>query len=163
MADSIREADGDWEETEHGETYFRRKRLSAATDAEALGASLYELPPGKRSWPFHFHTANEEALYGLAGSGTVRLDDDEIALDPGTFVSLPVGEAGGHRVVNTGAEPLRYLCLSTMREPDVTVYPESEKIGVFAGSPPGGDPSERTVGGYFQRESTVDYWEGEDR
>lgn len=153
----------DWQESDRRGFGFRRKRLSTAVDGEALGCSLYELPPAKRSWPYHYHTANEEALYGLAGEGEVRGPTDERRpLDRGTYVSLPAGPDGAHMVENTGSEPLRYLAISTMTEPEVLVYPDSEKIGVMVGAPPGGEPNERLIDAYFPTESAVDYWSGED-
>jgi hypothetical protein len=48
-----------------------------------------------------------------------------------------------------------------MREPDVTVYPDSEKVGVFVGSPPGGRDG-RSLQGYYRQADSVDYWEDED-
>jgi uncharacterized cupin superfamily protein len=153
----VSESDLDWTETEHGETRFRRKRLAATAGGDRLGCSLYELPAGGNSWPYHYHTGNEEAIYVLAGEGRLRTDDGAHALEAGDYVALPVGADGGHRVVNDGTEPLRYLALSTMREPDVTVYPDSGKIGVFAGSAPGSDEP-RDVHGYYRRDDDVDYW-----
>lgn len=157
---STQESDLDWQETDRGETRFRRKRLAAAAGGSDLGCSLYELPPGGRSWPYHYHVGNAEALYVLAGEGRLRTPDSEESLTAGDYVALPTGEAGAHRVRNDGDGPLRYLALSTMRDPDVTVYPDSEKVGVFGGAPPGGD-GERTVAGYFRRGDAVDYWDGE--
>jgi uncharacterized cupin superfamily protein len=156
----VDEADLDWETTERGETAFRRKRLAAAADGEDVGCSLYELPPGAGSWPYHYHTGNEEALFVLAGAGTLRTESGTTSLSAGDYVALPCGPEGAHRVVNDGEEPLRYLAVSTMRDPDVTVYPDSDKVGVFAGAPPGGQ-GDRTVHGYFPRDADVDYWEGE--
>jgi len=153
----VNETDLEWKTVDHGETGFRRKRLAAAAGGERLGCSLYELPPGEQSWPFHYHTGNEEALYVLAGAGQLRTADGVASLDAGDYVALPVGEDGAHRVINDGDEPVRYLAVSTMREPDVTVYPDSEKIGVYAGSPPGSDDP-RTVAGYYRRDDDVDYW-----
>jgi len=153
--------DLDWSETTNGETNFRRKTLSAAAGGEDLGCSLYELPPGDRSWPFHWHTGNEEALYVLAGAGHLRGADGDHRLRAGDYVALPAGEEGGHRVVNDRDEPLRYLMASTMRAPDVTVYPDSGKIGVYGDSPPGGEKP-RDVSGYFKRDDAVDYWLDED-
>ncbi|WP_439027595.1 cupin domain-containing protein [Haloarchaeobius sp. DT45] len=163
MTGYVNEAECEWETVENGETRFRRKRLGTAAGSDRLGASLYELPPGSRSWPYHYHTANEEAIYVLAGSGMLRTADGEESLDAGDFVAVPTGEDGAHRVVNSGDAPLRYLCVSTMRDPDVTVYPDSGKLGIFAGAPPGGDSTERTVGGYYPRDAAVDYWDGEER
>ncbi len=42
----------------------------------------------------------------------------------------------------------------------MTVYPDSEKIGVYVGSPPGGK-GERDVSGYYRRDDDVDYWTDE--
>lgn len=154
----VNEADLDWSEYDHGERAFRRKRLFNATDAEELGCSLYELAPGKRSWPYHYHTANEEAIFVLAGTGLLRGDEGEESLAAGDFVALPADERGGHQVVNDGDEPLRYLMLSTMNEPDVTIYPEMEKFGVFVGEPPGG-PGDRELSGFYNVEDDTDYWE----
>jgi uncharacterized cupin superfamily protein len=154
----VNESDLDWTEYDHGENAFWRKQLANATDAEELGCSLYELAPGKRSWPSHYHTANEEAIFVLSGSGLFRGGDGEQSLTAGDFVALPAGESGGHQVVNNGDEPLRYLMLSTMNEPDVTIYPELEKLGVFIGAPPGG-PGERDLYGFYNTADQTDYWE----
>lgn len=155
----VRADDREWTGTEHGETAFRRAQLGAAAGAEMLGCSLYELPPGKRSWPLHYHTANEEAFYVLSGEGLLRTGDgDGIDLAAGDYAACPVGEDGAHQMVNAGDEPLRYLALSTMAEPDITVYPESGKIGLFAGAAPGGSKEARTLSKYV-RDEEVDYWE----
>jgi uncharacterized cupin superfamily protein len=154
----VNEADLDWSDYDHGESQFRRKQLSAAVGAEDLGCSLYELPPEKRSWPYHYHTANEEAIFVLAGEGQLRGDDGEQRLERGDFVALPADERGGHQVVNDSDDPLRYLMLSTMNDPDVTVYPEMEKFGIFVGAPPGAS-GERSLHGFYDLEDTTDYWE----
>ena len=155
------EADLDWQDVDHGNARFRRKQLGAADGGEALGTSLYELPPGGAGFPYHYHTGNEEALYVLAGTGTLRLDGEEHALAAGDYAALPADESGAHRVRNDGDEPLRYLLVSTMNEPDAMVYPDSDKVGVLAGAPPGGDSGERTLDLFFRRGDAVDYWHGE--
>jgi uncharacterized cupin superfamily protein len=157
---TVDESDLEWTESEHGETRFRRKQLGAAADGDRLGCSLYELPAGRKSWPYHYHSANEEAIYVLDGSGSIRLDDGLHDIEAGTYAALPVGESGGHRVINDSGDTLRYLVVSTMTEPDVTVYPDSEKFGVYVGSPPGGR-EERTLEGYYEIDADVDYWRGE--
>ncbi|MFB6309891.1 MAG: cupin domain-containing protein [Salinirussus sp.] len=160
--DAVNEANLDWAETDRGAVHFRRKRLAAATENEDLGCSLYELPSGKRGWPYHYHTGNAEAVYVIAGEGELRGPDDEkITLEKGTYVALPAGPSGAHRLRNTGDSPLRYLAFSTMNDPDVLRYPDSDKIGVMAGAPPGGNSDERFIGGFFPADATVDYWDGE--
>ncbi len=154
----VNESAIDWKEYEREETMFRRKELSSAVDADDLGCSLYELPPGRRSWPYHYHTANEEAIYVLAGDGQLRTEEGLEPLSAGDFVTLPADESGGHRLVNDGEEPLRYLAISTMNEPDVTIYPDMEKFGVFVGSPPGGR-DERSFHGYYDIDDETTYWD----
>lgn len=150
----------EWDETEHGETAFRRKRLGQHVPGSEIGCSLYELSPGAKAWPYHYHTGNTEAIYVLAGRGTLRWDGAEYDLAAGDYTAFPPGDAGAHRVINDSDEALRYLMLSTMADPDVTVYPDSEKIGVFAGSPPGRHEG-RTVHGFYKLADDVSYWEGE--
>ena len=153
----------EWTEVDHGRTHFRRKSLSEAASGEGdpgIGCSLYQLPPGGASWPYHYHEANAEAILCRSGTGTLRLADGERPLGPGDYVPLPVGEAGAHRVVNEGDDPVEYYVISTMVEPEITVYPDSAKLGVYAGSPPGGR-DERSVDGYYRRGDTVSYWDGE--
>ncbi|KTG25587.1 cupin domain-containing protein [Haloferax profundi] len=154
----------DWRETERGTQFsFRRKQLGAAAGGRDIGCSLYEVPPGKRPWPTHYHEGNEEAVYVLAGSGTLHTREgaSNLALEPGAYVALPAGADYVRQVENDGDEPLRYLAISTMNHPDVTVYPDSDKVGVFCGAAPGGDKSERTFHDYFPRDATVGYWDGE--
>ncbi|SIR23936.1 Uncharacterized conserved protein, cupin superfamily [Haladaptatus litoreus] len=158
----VNESNLDWDEKSHGDVFqIRRKQLGAESGGEQLGCSLYELPPGKKSWPYHYHTGNEEAIFVLDGEGTLRIEDDEEALEAGDYVAFPVGEEYARRVVNDSDDELRYLCFSTMREPDVSVYPDSGKFGVFAGSAPG-DHEGRTLSGYFPLDAEVDYWHGDD-
>lgn len=151
----------EWETAERRSMKYRRKQLGDAADSYQLGCSLYELPAGSRSWPYHYHLGNEESLYVLSGSGTIRLDGDSSPLEAGDYVSLPADERGAHRVINDGDEPLRYLAISTMHDPDLTVYPDSEKVGVFGGAPPG-SREERSLEGFFRRKDSVDYWDGEE-
>ncbi|MDP8963292.1 MAG: cupin domain-containing protein [Cyanobacteriota bacterium] len=151
-----------WIEQSHSPNYkLRRKQLGAAAGNEKLGCSLYEVPPGCKSWPYHYHYANEEAIYVLAGKGTLRLNGEEIAIASGDYIAFPAGEISAHQMINTSDTPLRYLCFSTMIEPDITAYPDSNKIGVFAGAAPGGAKEKRTLNAYFPTDSETDYWDGE--
>ena len=153
------ESDHAWDEYDQADASFRRKELTTGLDAEQLGCSLYELAPGDRSWPYHYHTANEEAMFVRAGHGTLRLADTERPLEAGDYVVFPTDEDGAHRVINNGDAPLRYLMISTMTEPDITVYPDTDRFGVYVGSPPG-SREERSLEGYFPVDADVDFWAG---
>ena len=93
----------------------------------------------------------------LSGTDVLRLDSETHPLRAGDYATFPATESGGHRIVNDSEQKLRYLMFSTMIAPDVTVYPEMEKFGVFVGSPPGGR-EERSFHGFYKLGNQVDYW-----
>ncbi|MFE8071890.1 cupin domain-containing protein [Marinobacteraceae bacterium S3BR75-40.1] len=134
-------------------------QLSPMVGARKLGYRYVELPPGKRGWPYHRHHSNEEMFVILEGRGTARIEDEEITIAAGCIVSALVGQA--HQIINTGEQPLRYLAISTMVEPDIIEYPDSGKFVAFAGSAPGGDWAHRTFSHIGYEKDRVDYWEGE--
>lgn len=131
--------------------------MGAATGGSDLGCSLVELPPGEASAPYHYHHGNEEALYVLSGEGTLRVDTGETDLSAGDYVAFPTGERGAHHVNNPSDEPLRYLIFSTMRDPDIVVYPEMNSIGLFTGAAPGSHPDEFTFQRTLQADAEVEY------
>jgi uncharacterized cupin superfamily protein len=152
-----------WTESGHGRNFqSRRKQLGAAAGGRKLGCSLFELAPGKSAFPAHYRTANEEALYILEGEGTLRLGGRRIPVARGDYVALPPVAEAAHRLTNTSGQTLKYLCISTMLEPEVTVYPDSNKIGIFAGVAPGGSRESRTLAKNLSADADVDYWEGEE-
>src|ERR1051326_1245393 len=108
----------------HGEHSVSIKLLGKAAGSRDIGCMLHEVPPGKKSWPYHFHWANEEAIYVLAGQGTLRLPSGEVAVGPGDYMAFPTGPEYAHQMVNNGSEPLRYLCWSTMIVPEIAEYPD---------------------------------------
>lgn len=144
-----------------GSTAFSRRQLGAAAGSVQLGCSYMELLPGKKSWPRHWHAANEEALYVLEGEGTLRLGGDEVIVAAGDYVALPVGPDAAHQMVNTSRAPLRYLAISTMSPTDITVYPDSDKVMLFGGAAPGGDKAQRFLDDVLTRSAKIDYWSGE--
>eukprot|EP00811_Abedinium_folium_P011424 NODE_20577_length_791_cov_6.153614.p1 GENE.NODE_20577_length_791_cov_6.153614~~NODE_20577_length_791_cov_6.153614.p1 ORF type:complete len:190 (+),score=61.33 NODE_20577_length_791_cov_6.153614:57-626(+) len=97
-----------------------------------LGCSLCELEPGHALWPQHAHMAVDEAIYVLEGQGMLRRGKDSVPVVPGDYVALPAGRAEcAHQLVNTGSTTLRYLCMDRKESTDVTVYPESGKVGAI--------------------------------
>jgi uncharacterized cupin superfamily protein len=118
----------------HGSRFgSRTKRLGTAVQAKRLGCSMYEVAPGKRAFPLHAHVANEEAVYILEGSGTMRLGDKEVAVHAGDYIAFLPGESHAHQLINTSSGALRYLCISTMIAPEIAIYPDSDKIGILGG------------------------------
>ena len=121
------------------------KRIGRAAGGARLGCTLEEIRPGGSPAEYHYHVANEEAMYVLDGEGTLRTPAGETEIGSGDYVSFPVGESGAHAVENTSEEPLRCLFVSTMDEPDVVVYPDTGKLHVVAGTALGGPREEFTI------------------
>ena len=152
----------EWKQQEHnGKKLFRRRKLAQAAGGDKIGCSQYEIPPGGRLWPYHYHYGNEEAIFVLSGSGKLRLPDGEYPLAPGDYVSLKTGPAGAHRVMAADDEAVVVLIFSTMISPEVAYYPDSKKIGVFA-RPVKGQDGDRGIAQFVPHDGGVDYWQGEE-
>jgi uncharacterized cupin superfamily protein len=128
----------------------RSVRIGPMIGASALGATVYDLDPGESVCPYHYELGNEEWLVVLMGKPTLRdEDDDEHELKQWDVVIFPEGPEGAHKVTNKTEEPVRVAIFSTKNEPDVTIYPDSDKVGI--------SPIDKV----FRLGDAVDYWEGE--
>lgn len=130
--------------------------------ARKLGYNLTAVPPGKRAFPLHNHHVNEEMFFVLQGAGEVRIGETTYPIRSGDIIACPPGgKETAHQIINTGAEELRYLAVSTKLSPEICDYPDSGKFGVLAelGTDPDGKP-QRFV--FIGREGdSRNYWEGE--
>jgi uncharacterized cupin superfamily protein len=126
-------------------------RFGKAIGASTIGGTIYDMPPGQAICPYHFEYGDEEWLIVLTGAPTVRTPEGETKLEAGDTVCFPRGPDGAHKVTNSGDETCRVLMISTLNEPSVAVYPDSDKVGVYAGD-------YRLL---VKRDAGVDYWLGE--
>jgi len=131
----------------------RMARLGPLIGASALGGTVYELPSGQSICPYHYEYGAEEWAIVLTGRPTLRHPDGEEILEAGDVVCFPEGPAGAHKLTNTTTETVRVLLLSDKRTPNVAVYPDSDKIGVWGV----GEQDALLV----RKESGVGYYDGE--
>jgi uncharacterized cupin superfamily protein len=142
---------------ENGLYTSRRALFSAAIGAKKLGYNLTVLPPGKAQCPFHAHRAEEEMFLILEGEGELRYGAARYRLRAFDVIACPTGgPETAHQIINTGASDLRYLSLSTLAETEICEYPDSGKIGVFAG-----ERGEGRLRKLFRAETDVDYYDRE--
>jgi len=118
----------------------------------ALTMFVYDLEPGRSSSPYHYEY-EEEWLLVVDGALVLRAPDGEHALERGDLVRFPPGPAGAHKVMNRSEAPARTLMFSSSRVPAVSVYPDSDKIGIWSGN----EPDELI----FMRTTAVPWSEGE--
>jgi uncharacterized cupin superfamily protein len=118
-----------------------------------IGASMSEVEPGSKLWPYHTHHANEEWVIVLRGEPTLRTPEGEQALKEGDVVCFPRGKDGAHQIINGTDSPIRVLMLSTMIDLDIVEYLDTGKVWA------------RSADGHimFARPGpTLEYWEDED-
>jgi uncharacterized cupin superfamily protein len=128
----------------------RRAYVGRELGSELIGCSLYEVPPGERVFPYHWHLGNEEWLIVVSGRPTLRTPERERELMPGDVAAFAGDASGAHEVSNRNAEPARVAIFSTLRA-GTSHYPDSDKVGA-------GTPEDRR---YYRRSDAVDYWHGE--
>jgi uncharacterized cupin superfamily protein len=137
---------------EHERAGWRRRSLRVGDElgAAMIGGSVYELPAGERTFPFHYHHGVEEWLLVLDGTPSLRTPSGTRELKAGDVVCFPPGADGAHTVTGPG----RVLILSQGSRPSISVYPDSDKLGTRSG--------EESDTRDFRRADAVDYWDGEE-
>jgi uncharacterized cupin superfamily protein len=145
----------EWDDTRDREGWrIKEAFVGHRIGGELIGASMSEVEPGSRLWPYHTHHAKEEWVLVLRGEPTLRTPDGERVLEEGDVVAFPRGEDGAHQIINRTDAPVRVLMLSSMVRPEVVEYLDSGKVSAtdLAGKPV-----------MFSRPGpTAGYWEGED-
>ena len=108
-------------------------QVSRALDATETAVKWFEIPAGENLCPYHYEYT-EEWLLVLEGEVAIRVPEGEETADAGSVVRFPAGPEGAHKLTNRGQAPARVLMWSSSREPAVSVYPDSDKIGVWTGN-----------------------------
>jgi uncharacterized cupin superfamily protein len=106
--------------------------VSHAVGSAGTAMYVYDLAPGQSSCPYHYEY-EEEWLLVIDGAIAVRTPDGELAVTRGDLLCFPAGPAGAHKIMNRSESPARVMMFSSTRVPAVSVYPDSDKIGVFPG------------------------------
>jgi len=114
--------------------------------------TVYEVPPGKAAYPYHYHLKDEETFYIVSGEGLLRTPQGERHVATGDLLFFPAGEEGAHKLTNTSdTEKLIYIDFDVIHDLDVAVYPDSQKIGVWG----------KGINRLYPMEANVDYYDGE--
>jgi uncharacterized cupin superfamily protein len=128
-------------------------RVGPMLGATQLGTTVYELRPGQAICPYHYEYAEEEWLLVLQGRPTLRHAEGSDVLEPWDLVCFPTGPDGAHGVRNETDETVRVLMYSAVTYPAATVYPDSDKIGIWTGN--------KADDVMVKRSSAVGYFVGE--
>ncbi|HKP91557.1 MAG TPA: cupin domain-containing protein [Thermoleophilaceae bacterium] len=129
------------------------KHLGPDLGAKATGVTVYDLEPGQAVCPYHYEHGEEEWLLVVAGTPSVRTPEGTEGLEPNDVVFFPTGPEGAHQVRNDSDARARVLMWSNVVFPTSTVYPDSDKVGIYTR----GRDDDLIV----PRSARVDYFEGE--
>lgn len=147
-------AEQEWDAENDREGYrHRRAAIGPRLGASLMGTTLYELPPGESTWPYHYEVGCEEWLIVVSGRPTLRTPEGERELEAGEVVVFAEGPQGAHALTNRSDETVRVLIVSNKSPLAVVHYPDSRKVGIWT-----------LAGGYeamLGSEPELDYWEGE--
>jgi uncharacterized cupin superfamily protein len=118
----------DWKVNLFGE-FTGRLDIGAALGAAETAMYLYDVHPGA-SFPYHYEYVPEWLLV-VEGTLIVRSPEGELELGRGDLVRFPAGPSGAHQIMNRGEATARALLFSNAAVPAISVYPDSDTIGVW--------------------------------
>ncbi len=105
--------------------------LSDRIGMQRAQLGLGRIPPGRESFVPHSHTAQEEFVFILEGSGEMEIDGERVAVGPGDYVGFPI-DGAVHQLYNTSDADLVYLMGGERTPTDMARFPTIGKIGVWA-------------------------------
>lgn len=110
--------------------------------------AIVRIPPARKNWPYHAHSAQWEFYHVISGKGKVRDQDGFSDVESGdAFIFAPNQP---HQVINEGDEDLVMYLVADNPIGSSTYYPDSNKYAVRH--------AERRI----VRSESLDYLDGEE-
>ncbi len=134
------------------------KEISVALGRKPLSLDLKErhpfdieicrIPPGKKNWPYHSHSAQWEFYHVISGQGFVRYADGTTPIEAGDAFIFEPGQP--HQLTNDGAQDLILYIVADNPIGGSCHYPDSKKWSVIS-------PEHSLI-----RSEPLDYYDGEE-
>lgn len=105
-------------------THAARCALGDYFGLRNLGINYTRIPPGAISALRHAHNVQDEGVFILAGTPTLRTDEGDTRLQPGQFVGFAAGTGNAHQLINTTTEDVLCLEFGDRTPGDQAVYPD---------------------------------------
>ncbi|MGL1893677.1 MAG: cupin domain-containing protein [Spirochaetaceae bacterium] len=122
---------------------------SSTFGANKLGFDVKVLEPGQLSYPYHYHSDDEEIYIIIDGEVTLRQNNESSILLKGDMAFIKNSKDGAHQLYNHSSRPVRYLGVASKSDADICFYPDSNKINAGEGQ-------------IYKQETNVDYYDGEE-
>lgn len=91
-----------------------------------FGVNLVHMAPGAVSALRHAHSRQDEFIYVLSGTPTLRTDQGETRLEPGMCAGFRAASDDAHCLVNLSGEEVVYLEVGDRSEGDAVSYPDDD-------------------------------------
>ena len=149
VAEPFNIAEVPWIEHGRGKRFgIEYQVLSEFAGATQITVCMEVLPAGKQANQAHYHLLEEEHIFVLEGSMTVRLGEKFFVVASGGYVCFPAGQKVAHSITTHTDVPCRYLILGNVQKNDVIVYPDTARVWVKA------------VDASYHTSPTMRYWDG---
>lgn len=117
---------------EHEPYEYIKYEITPREDFSQCYVAIYEIPPMKSNYPYHYHATNTEVFYIISGQGILRTPNGDRSIKAGDYIVCPPLENGAHKLINnTSNEVLKYIDFDTTNYPDIISYPDSDKTGII--------------------------------
>lgn len=137
---------------EHEPYEFYRYAITQRNQKNQLLVAIYEIPPRKANYPYHYHAVNDEVFYIISGNGMLRTPDGDKPISSGDIIVCPPSSSGAHKIINSSeTKMLVYLDCDAALSSEVVCYPDSDKVGMVV------DGQMK----FYKKNTDVDYYEGE--
>lgn len=138
---------------DHKTYEYKKYEVTKRSKENQCYVAIYEIPPQKANYPYHYHYKNEEVFYIISGNGILETPDGNKTISSGDIIVCPPSERGAHRITNSShTENLVYIDFDTINSPELVFYPKSEKVGIIIN----GESST-----FYKEDTNVGYYEGE--
>lgn len=98
-----------------------------------FGVRIETLPPGSASSMRHWHSAEDEFVYMLAGNLVLVEDTGETAMAAGASAAFPAGRRNGHCLQNRSRADATFLVAGWRDPEDICTYSSRDRLCVKSG------------------------------
>lgn len=133
---------------EVSEALGRKPFSTDLNERHPFDVEICRIPPGKSPYPYHSHSAQWEFYHVIAGSGLVRHQAGETAIESGDAFLFKPGEP--HQVINNSSADLLLFVVADNPLGESCYYPDSKKWLVRS-------PERRII-----KSESLEYYDGEE-
>lgn len=94
---------------EHEGYEYLRRDFVRRGETNGTQVSIYEIPPQKSAYPYHYHLKDEETFFILSGEGLLKTPEGERTVHAGELLFFPTGSAGAHKLTNPSPDRKTHL------------------------------------------------------